>query len=303
LLCCTRREGGAPCTSTGLPSLPPSSLFPTSCAPPPLLLLPPAVTPCHDVLLTPQPPTPDAGGLYGEEHLNLAMERTEVVDFHQTIDFDGIRVTPYRAGHVLGAAMFMVEIGGMRLLYTGDYSRVADRHMPAADLPLAAPPHVVVVESTYGVSRHLPRAEREQRFCRRIHEAVARGGRVLLPVVALGRAQELLLILEEYWSRHPDLHAVPIYQTSRLAARALGVYQTYIEMMNDDIKAAFNAGSHGNPFKLKHVTHLKSVREVFDDSGACVVMATPSMLQSGASRELFDEWWAGAGAGAGVLRV
>lgn len=41
---------------------------------------------------------------------------------------------------------------------------------------------------------------------------VARGGRVLLPVVALGRAQELLLILEEYWSRHPELHGVPIYQ-------------------------------------------------------------------------------------------
>ena len=46
----------------------------------------------------------------------------------------------------------------------------------------------------------------------RIHTAVARGGRVLLPVVALGRAQELLLILEEYWERHPELHGVPIYQ-------------------------------------------------------------------------------------------
>jgi hypothetical protein len=47
------------------------------------------------------------------------MERTEVIDFHQTVDLGGIRVTPYRAGHVLGAAMFLVEIGGMRLLYTG----------------------------------------------------------------------------------------------------------------------------------------------------------------------------------------
>lgn len=62
------------------------------------------------------------------------------------------------------------------------------------------------------MSRHLPREEREQRFVERIHTAVARGGRVLLPVVALGRAQELLLILEEYWERHPELHGVPIYQ-------------------------------------------------------------------------------------------
>lgn len=160
-------------------------------------------------------------GLYSERDLDAAMDRTEVIDFNQTVDLDGVRVTAYRAGHVLGAAMFMVEIGGMRLLYTGDYSRIPDRHMPAADLPEQRP-HVVVVESTYGVSRHLPREEREQRFVQRIHTAVARGGRVLLPVVALGRAQELLLILEEYWERHPELHGVPIYQVqcSRACAAA-----------------------------------------------------------------------------------
>jgi hypothetical protein len=49
------------------------------------------------------------------------------------------QVTAYRAGHVLGAAMFMVEIGGMRCLYTGDYSRVKDRHLDAADLPEEKP--------------------------------------------------------------------------------------------------------------------------------------------------------------------
>ena len=50
-----------------------------------------------------------------------------------------MQVTAWRAGHVLGAAMFMVEIDGMRLLYTGDYSRAADRHMSAADLPTPKP--------------------------------------------------------------------------------------------------------------------------------------------------------------------
>lgn len=52
-------------------------------------------------------------------------------------------------------------------------------------------------------------------------------------------SQELLLILEEYWEAHPDLHGVPIYQASALATRALSIFQTYIEMMNDDIKLAF----------------------------------------------------------------
>ena len=49
------------------------------------------------------------------------------------------QVTAYRAGHVLGAAMFMVEIAGMRVLYTGDYSRQPDRHLSAADLPDVRP--------------------------------------------------------------------------------------------------------------------------------------------------------------------
>jgi cleavage and polyadenylation specificity factor subunit 3 len=227
---------------------------------------------------------PEAG-LYSDKDLEASTARTEVIDFHQTIDIDGIRITPYRAGHVLGAAMFMIDIAGMRLLYTGDYSRVADRHMPPADLP-SLKPHIVIVESTYGVSRHLPRDERERRFMERVHTAVARGGRVLLPVVALGRAQELLLILEEYWERHPELHGVPIYQASGLARRAMGVYRSYIEMMNDDIRAAFAVA---NPFQFKYITHLKSAAQ-FDDIGPCVVMATPSMLQSGVSRDLFEAW-------------
>ena len=51
--------------------------------------------------------------------------------------------------------------------------------------------------------------------------------------------QELLLILEELWHSEPALREIPIYQTSGLAQRALSVYQTYVEMMNADIKAAF----------------------------------------------------------------
>lgn len=99
-----------------------------------------------------------------------------------------LQITPYRAGHVLGAAMFMVDIKGMRALYTGDYSRVEDRHMSAADLP-SIRPHIVIVESTYGVSRHEPRVQREERFLKRIADTVKKGGKVLLPIVALGRAQ------------------------------------------------------------------------------------------------------------------
>ena len=153
--------------------------------------------------------------------------------------------------------------------------------------PATAPqvnPHVVIVESTYGVASHRPREERENRFLQTVRDIIEPGGRCLLPVVALGRAQELLLMLDEHWEQHPEIRHIPIYQASGLAQRAMTVYQTYIEFMNDAIRSAFQIA---NPFVFNHVQHL---RGPLDDTGACVVLATPSMLQSGLSRELFESW-------------
>ena len=58
-------------------------------------------------------------------------------------------------------------------------------------------------------------------FSARVHDIVSRGGRCLIPVFALGRAQELLLILDEYWAAHPELHDIPIYYVSALAKRCM----------------------------------------------------------------------------------
>ena len=228
----------------------------------------------------------DSDALFTEKDLKMAMDKIEVIDFHQEVNVDGIKVTPYRAGHVLGACQFEVNIGGCRILYTGDYSRVADRHLPAADIPKKTP-HVVIVESTYGVSPHTPKEEREARFTDKIHSILSRGGKVLLPVVALGRAQELLLILEDYWERHPEMAHVPVYQASALARKAMTVYETYINVLNADIKRTFE---EKNPFNFKHVQNLNRASDLDGNTGPCVVLATPSMLQSGTSRELFENW-------------
>ena len=93
---------------------------------------------------------------------------------------------------------------GVRVLYTGDFSREEDRHLMAAELP-AVRPDVLIVEATYGTHIHEKREDREGRFTGTIHDIVTRGGRCLIPVFALGRAQELLLILDEYWAAHPEL--------------------------------------------------------------------------------------------------
>lgn len=155
----------------------------------------------------------------------------------------------------------------------------------AAEIPNVRP-DVLITESTYGTHIHEKREVREGRFTNLVHEIVNRGGRCLIPVFALGRAQELLLILDEYWSLHPELHEIPIYYASSLAKKCMAVYQTYVNAMNDKIRRQI---AINNPFVFKHISNLKGI-DHFDDIGPCVVMASPGMLQSGLSRELFESW-------------
>ncbi|XP_061563420.1 cleavage and polyadenylation specificity factor subunit 3-like [Cololabis saira] len=223
--------------------------------------------------------------LYTETDLEDSMEKIETINFHEVKEVAGIKFWCYHAGHVLGAAMFMIEIAGVKLLYTGDFSRQEDRHLMAAEIP-SVKPDILITESTYGTHIHEKREEREARFCNTVHDIVNREGRCLIPVFALGRAQELLLILDEYWQNHPELHDIPIYYASSLARKCMSVYQTYINAMNDKIRKAINVN---NPFVFKHISNLKSM-DHFDDIGPSVVMASPGMMQSGLSRELFESW-------------
>lgn len=227
----------------------------------------------------------DDDQLYTEADLTRSYERIIAIDYHQEVEVNGVKFTALNAGHVLGAAMFLIEIAGVKVLYTGDYSREEDRHLMAAETP-SSRPDVLVCEATYGVHSHQPRLEREKRFTDLVHEIVARGGRCLIPVFALGRAQELLLILDEYWQAHPELQTIPVYYASALAKKCMAVYQTYVNMMNDRIRRQI---AISNPFIFRHVSNLKSM-EHFKDTGPCVMMASPAMLQNGLSRELLELW-------------
>ncbi|XP_046356647.1 cleavage and polyadenylation specificity factor subunit 3-like [Haliotis cracherodii] len=223
--------------------------------------------------------------LYSEKDIENSMDKIETVNFHQETEVNGVKFWCYTAGHVLGASMFMIEIAGVKVLYTGDYSRQEDRHLMAAEIPNVRP-DIVIIESTYGTHIHEKREDRELRFTSLVHDIVNRGGRCLVPVFALGRAQELLLILDEYWSQHPELHDIPIYYASSLAKKCMSVYQTYINAMNDKIRRQITIS---NPFIFKHIINLKSM-EQFEDIGPSVVLASPGMMQSGLSRELFESW-------------
>ena len=74
--------------------------------------------------------------LYTEAELQSCVDKIELIDYHQTIDLDlpsALKFHALNAGHVLGAAMFFIELGGRSVLYTGDYSMEEDRHLMAAE--------------------------------------------------------------------------------------------------------------------------------------------------------------------------
>lgn len=237
--------------------------------------------------------------IYNEADHIRTLPHIETIDYYTTHTISSIRITPYPAGHVLGGAMFLIEIAGLKVLFTGDYSREEDRHLITAKAPENVEVDVLITESTYGNATHQPRQEREAELMKAVTNILNRGGRALLPVFALGRAQELLLILDEYWAKHPEYHKIPIYYASSLARKCMYVYQTYINSMNDNIKRLFRermaeAEQNGDvnragPWDFRHIRALKSL-EKFDDMGSCVMLASPGMMQSGVSRELLERW-------------
>ncbi|KAG8962026.1 endoribonuclease ysh1 [Tulasnella sp. 419] len=223
--------------------------------------------------------------------LSLSLPHIIPISAHQQISpCPGVSFIPYHAGHVLGACMFLIDIAGLKILYTGDYSREEDRHLVKAEVPPIRP-DVLIIESTYGVQSLEGRPEKEEMFTQEVHAIIRRGGHVLLPAFAMGRAQELLLILDEYWDQHPELHNVPVYYASSLARKCMSVYQTYIHTMNANIRGRFER--RDNPFVFKYISHLPHSRnweKKVAEGPPCVVLASPGFLHTGASRELLELW-------------
>lgn len=242
--------------------------------------------------------------LYTEQDHQQTFLTIEAIDFFTTHTISSIRITPYPAGHVLGAAMFLISIAGLNILFTGDFSREEDRHLIPAEVPRGVKIDVMICESTFGISGSIPRTERETALMKGVTKILNRGGKVLMPVFAIGRAQELLLILDEYWSKHPEMQDYPIYYIGQTARKCMVVYQTYIGAMNDNIKRLFrermaeaeaekgnkNGGEvSAGPWDFRFVRSLRSL-DRFDDADPCIMLASPGMLQQGQSRKLLERW-------------
>ncbi|KAI7863739.1 beta-lactamase-like protein [Spinellus fusiger] len=220
---------------------------------------------------------------FTSDMIKQCMKKVTPISLHQTIQVDAdMEIKAYYAGHVLGAAMFYVKVGDESVVYTGDYNMTPDRHLGSAWIDKVRP-DVLITESTYGTTIRDSKRSRERDFLKKVHDCVLGGGKVLIPVFALGRAQELCILIDAYWERMGL--KVPIYFSAGLTERATQYYKLFINWTNQKIKSTF---VERNMFEFKHIEPWD--RQYISNTGPMVLFATPGMLHQGTSLEVFKKW-------------
>ncbi|KAL2916058.1 Integrator complex subunit 11 [Polyrhizophydium stewartii] len=228
---------------------------------------------------------------FNSADIKNCMRKVIGVGLLETVRVDAeLEIRPYYAGHVLGAAMFHVRVTdgygvSQSVVYTGDYNMTPDRHLGAAQID-ACEPDLIITETTYATTIRDSKRARERDFLKKVHDCVRKGGKVLIPVFALGRAQELLILIESYWRRMDDLSdKVPVYFSTGLTERANEYYKLFISWTNENVKSTF---VERNMFDFSHVRPWD--HSYAEEPGAMVLFATPGMLHAGTSLEVFKKW-------------
>lgn len=219
---------------------------------------------------------------FTKEMIKACCAKISTIELHQTLQLKDMKITAYYAGHVLGAVMFHIECCGFSALYTGDYNVAADRHLRGAWVE-RLDANVIITESTYATKFRELKMRREKLFLKKVLETVERGGKVLIPVFALGRAQELCILLDTYWER-AQLD-VPIHFAGTLTSKANQFYKIFINWCNENVQQVF---LQRNMFDFQHITPFDRV--MIRSKDPLVLLATPGMLHGGLSLSVFKEW-------------
>jgi KH/beta-lactamase-domain protein len=203
-----------------------------------------------------------------------------------------IRLTLHNAGHILGSSIVHLHIGeGLHnLVYTGDYkfSKTMLLEPAATQFPRV---ETIITESTYGAPNDImpSRIEAEERLAAIVNQTFEKGGKVLIPVPAVGRAQEIMLILDGYMKRGAIKEA-PIFLEGMIS-EATAITTAYPEYLERDVR---NSILHEgiNPFQSDYFTIVEhpSARQEIMDGESCIVIATSGMLEGGPVIEYFKHF-------------
>lgn len=199
------------------------------------------------------------------------------ITYGQRIDEKNFSLDVFDAGHIPGSTAPLLETGNKRILYVCDFNTEPTRLLNGARIDVKEP-DILLLESTYAEREHMPRDETEKRFFDAVRATIENGGTVVLPCFAVGRAAEILMVLNSF---NPDF---PIFLDG-MAKSATEISLRYPELLKDS-KALKGA--------------LKKVIEIWDDKDRkkitkqpCAIITSSGMLEGGPSvryvKYLYDD--------------
>lgn len=211
--------------------------------------------------------------LYTEADAEAALARLEPHDFEASVPLRADVTAQFiRAGHLLGAAQVRVQVGSTTVHFSGDLGRAQD--------PLLRPPEplreadVLVCESTYGNRRH-PRVDAEATLAPIVRRVAARGGVIVIPAFAIGRAQGLMLHLARLKQRG-DIPAIPVFLNSPMAIDATGIYHRHHDehhVSAEECRAMFEVAT-----MVRTVEESKALNR---RHGPMIIISASGMLSGG----------------------
>ena len=229
--------------------------------------------------------------IYDQKDIREVIQHAITLPYGMVTDISpDIKLVFNNAGHILGSATVHLHIGegAHNIVYTGDYKygRTALFDSATWNYPRV---ETLITESTYGAKEDIMpvREEVEMNFVNAINETLRQGGKVLIPIPAVGRAQEILIVLDQYM-RNKLLVEAPVF-TEGMISEATAIHVSYSDYLSRELRAKI-LDEGVNPFKSEYFTEVEhpTDREEAYREGPAVIMATSGMLEGGPVLDYFE---------------
>jgi len=201
-----------------------------------------------------------------------------------------ITITLNNAGHIMGSATVHLNISGAHnILYSGDYKYARTQLLDSA-VSIYPRVETLITESTYGNTTDVMPDQQVvyRNFSESINKTLTEGGKVLIPVPAVGRAQEIMLVMAKEM-KEGRLVESPIY-IEGMISEASAIHMSYAHYLGSEVRKSVSQGI--NPFQSEYFTVISGYGkrdDVLNDENPAIVMATSGMLEGGPSVEYFKE--------------
>jgi hypothetical protein len=229
--------------------------------------------------------------IYDQKDIRDTVQHAITLPYSTVTDISpDIKLVFNNAGHILGSATVHLHIGegAHNIVYTGDYKYGRTQLFDSAtwNYPRV---ETLITESTYGAKEDIMpvREEVEMNFINAINGVLRTGGKVLIPIPAVGRAQEILLVIDQYM-RSRVLVEAPVF-TEGMISEATTIHVSYAEYLSRELRAKI-LEEGVNPFASEYFTEIEhpSNREEAYREGPAIIMATSGMLEGGPVLDYFE---------------